>query len=122
MNTVIKTKEEWEKEFDQKISELKRDGGTEEIYEFGYRTITTQNEIYTIPDWGNVKSFIRTLLSSQKEQFATQIIKALKGEKWSIFPEGEWNRALSKAQQIVKNKLNPLPLNSGRLSKQSWSV
>ena|SRR3990167_514417 len=94
MNTEIKTKEEWEERWKKE-----------------FPISDSQN-----PD---IKSFISDLLTSQKEQFATQIIEALEGKKKEIIKDDEGfeiptdiyislekargiNQALSKAQQIIK--------------------
>lgn len=62
---------ETDKMFDEKVNELRRDLGTEKVYEFGYKTIKG-NEMFTVPDWGNIKAFLhqRTedLLAALREE------------------------------------------------------
>lgn len=64
---------EWEKEFDDEVSRLRRDLGTETIYKFGYKH-RIGNELFTVTDWGNVKSFIRSLLSSENKRAREEVI------------------------------------------------
>ena len=54
----------WKKQWDKKVNILRRDLGTEKIYNFGYKTIRKDIdgslEMFTVPDWGNIKNFIST--------------------------------------------------------------
>ena len=50
-----------EKEFNEKVSELRKDLGSEKIYYFGYKD-RRGDELYVVVDWGNVKAFLRSTL------------------------------------------------------------
>lgn len=62
--------EEWEEEFDKRVPPRGlhpsagdfNENGESEIKEFGYKRLVG-DEIFTVTDWGNIKTFIRTLLS-----------------------------------------------------------
>ena len=70
--TQEKTVEGWEQEFDKEISELDNphylDNANGDVARFGYKTETDNGWIYTIPDWGNVKEFIRSTREEAKRE------------------------------------------------------
>ncbi len=76
---------EWEKEFDEnrpktddKILDFRGDSGCEsEIYRFGYK-YKQDEDIHEVTDWGNIKSFIESLLSQQRKEMVEGIEKEIK--------------------------------------------
>lgn len=57
------------KEFDAEVNELRQDRpilGDGPIHKFGYRT-SKDGEIFTIPDWGNIKKFLEKALTEWGE-------------------------------------------------------
>ena len=74
------TIQDLEKSFDEKVNELRRENnwlGTDSpVHEFGYKTkIMVMDkeghltvEVYTTPDWGNIKKFFTSSLTKALEQ------------------------------------------------------
>lgn len=63
-------------EFDKKVKEVQdltnellgqRENGDSRIVEFGMKTIT-DDEIYTIPDWGNIRKFVEGAFKEIEEE------------------------------------------------------
>lgn len=75
-------KQDWEKEFDEKVNELRnaeiveitnRVGQSAVVY-FGYR-VRKENELFKIVDFGNIKSFIRQAIQQAREEERERILK-----------------------------------------------
>jgi len=67
-----KEREEWEEEFNEKMNVLRRDMGTKKVYDFGYKT-QRGKELFTVTNWGNIKDFIRTILTRERRAVAEEI-------------------------------------------------
>lgn len=67
---------DWEREFDEKVNELRQDLGSEEVHEFGYK-YRQGDEIFAVTDWGNVKAFISKWLQQEREKERERIIDLL---------------------------------------------
>ena len=64
---------DWEDMFDEYVNEIRRDlgpdrEGKQAIYYFGCKD-QIGNELFTIPDWGNIKRFIRSEKKKSEEKF-----------------------------------------------------
>lgn len=60
----------WEEEFDKNLPPSGvdwREKTESEIYQFGYKVLRG-NEIFTVVDWANIKKFISTLLTAEREK------------------------------------------------------
>jgi len=64
----------WEERFENHLKELNHDdnyepisGDTESHY-FGFKHLTNDRWVYTIADWGNIKSFIAQTLREERER------------------------------------------------------
>lgn len=71
--------ETWENEFDNYVNELRRDRGPDEegkqaTYYFGYKGIIG-NELFNVVDFGNIKTFIKSLLHQQRKEIKERIGK-----------------------------------------------
>lgn len=71
-------REGWEDKFDQRVNEiLTADEYTEEPVEFGFRKVLRDSHgndnLVTATDWGNVKNFIRTLVSSLESKHRMEL-------------------------------------------------
>src|SRR3990167_9564638 len=112
-DTEIKTKEEWEEvDGDIIVSWDIADGGDNWVVQFWKVNIDGRKQLIQQLDKNSDYGGSFTLhlpsshqsLSSQKEQFATQIIEALEGIRWleSSDEARIHNQALYQAQQIIK--------------------
>jgi hypothetical protein len=72
-----KQTETWEKEFDEKVNELRRmmpEGiGETKIVDFGYKLSRDGEEVFTVTDFGNIKVFIRTLLKEARKELLDKL-------------------------------------------------
>jgi len=78
---------EWEKRFDEKrrsIDDANFYGANDdsEVTEFGYKTKRPSSdessvEVFTITDWGNIKSFIRTELTKAKADTKAECVRKI---------------------------------------------
>lgn len=69
-----------EAEFDKKVNELRQidlhllgDGEDSKIYDFGMKTMRG-NEAFTVPDFGNIKSFLLTTVRQQVEKALREVM------------------------------------------------
>ena len=98
-------KEKWEKEFDEKVNELRQDIEGKIVY-FGYK-VTIGNEKFTVTDWGNIKKFISQLLEEKKEKTIEECVEELRGGCW---PKGEneycdgWQECLEQLKNLLKKE------------------
>lgn len=75
---------DWKKRFDEKrnaIHHARFYGANEdsEVVEFGYKTIRpsadgASTEVFTVTDWGNIKSFISDLLVEEKKEWEHNLL------------------------------------------------
>lgn len=71
----------WEKEWEEKVKELYSDmdftDGETKVHDFGYRYFDAHcNEYFTITGFGNIKTFIHSLIqSTRKEVMASVMVK-----------------------------------------------
>ena len=113
MNTEIKTKEEWEEvDGDIIVSWDIADGGDNWVVQFWKVNIDGRKALIQQLDKNSDDGGSFTLhlpsshqsLSSQKDQFATQLIEALEKENNAPDENSAWNHAISEAIEII-NKL-----------------
>jgi hypothetical protein len=97
----LQSSERWGKEFDENVNELRRDlaegDGEGEVHKFGYK-VKRGNELFTVPDWGNVKSFIRSLLESARKE------EREKAEKNQVEADIGWSEATAKLAEKIRKE------------------
>lgn len=75
---VTSTNNGWEEEFDKNLPPSGvdwREKTESEVHQFGYKVLRG-NEIFTVVDWGNIKKFISTLLTAEREKAQNIAINA----------------------------------------------
>ena len=115
------TKDKYLKErkgFEKKVYDLAcADYTTEEPVDFGYKHLdATEDEIITCTDWGNVWSFIVTLLDKKEKEAKREVIKEalveLRGylravrQKYPPTPDIHWDDGVKSAIHTLE-RLNP---------------
>jgi hypothetical protein len=98
----------WEAKFDEEVKELD-DGIGAMHHDFGYK-MRKGDEIFTVPDWGNIKQFISQLLEKQ----VGKIVEEIEGFRVTSFKtngqEGQTEREIkyqiNKTIDGILDKLN----------------
>ena len=104
MQTPKELLQQQQKEFEENVDYLRRDYGTEEVYPFGYKT-KRGDELFCVPDWGNIKKFLAdshsSLLSLLEEWAKEKKIKIVPTE-YSPMRSG-YNQALYDLLEFMKS-------------------
>lgn len=103
-NNITKTIKESLEEFDKNVNELRRDfgpeiEGKENIYLFGYKE-QRENEFFTVPDWGNIKSH---LLQSQIRLIDVFLQQLEEGKACIFESDGEYHSCVQGCEGLVEN-------------------